>query len=105
MVRFVTYECMFVIREIVETMVNAYTPRIFSGQKPVFDGREKLYSREPLPFGKDKVSLITYCTQHWHITDNEGMYVSLFELQMILHYHKSMLIENRYNLMYCYKTL
>lgn len=47
---------MFVIREIVETMVNAYTPRIFSGQKPVFDGREKLYSREPLPFGKDKVS-------------------------------------------------
>lgn len=56
MVRFVTYECMFVIREIVETMVNAYTPRIFSGQKPVFDGREKLYSREPLPFGKDKVS-------------------------------------------------
>ncbi|XP_055997382.1 protein argonaute-2-like isoform X6 [Ostrea edulis] len=44
-------------REIVETMVNAYTPRIFSGQKPVFDGREKMYSREPLPFGKDKVEL------------------------------------------------
>ncbi|KAK3087288.1 hypothetical protein FSP39_004190 [Pinctada imbricata] len=44
-------------REIVETMVQAYSQRIFSGQKPVFDGRRNLYSRDALPIGKDKVEL------------------------------------------------
>ncbi|XP_064651872.1 protein argonaute-2-like isoform X6 [Lineus longissimus] len=45
-------------REIVETMVQAYSQRIFNGQKPVFDGRNNLYSRDPLPnIGRDKVEL------------------------------------------------
>lgn len=45
----------FVYREIIETMVNAYSQKIFQGSKPVFDGRKNLYSREALPIGKDKV--------------------------------------------------
>jgi eukaryotic translation initiation factor 2C len=44
-------------REIVETMVQAYSQKIFNGQLPVFDGRRNLYSREPLPIGRDKVEL------------------------------------------------
>jgi hypothetical protein len=44
------------IREIVETMVTAYSQKIFSGQKPVFDGRKNLYSRDPLPIGRERVS-------------------------------------------------
>lgn len=42
-------------REIIETMVTAYHQKIFSGQKPVFDGRKNLYSRDALPIGRDKV--------------------------------------------------
>ena len=44
-------------REIVETMVTAYSQKIFSGQKPVFDGRKNLYSRDPLPIGRERVEL------------------------------------------------
>ncbi|KAJ8321901.1 hypothetical protein KUTeg_000372 [Tegillarca granosa] len=44
-------------REIIETMVTAYSQKIFQGQKPVFDGRKNLYSRDPLPVGRDKVEL------------------------------------------------
>jgi eukaryotic translation initiation factor 2C len=44
-------------REIIETMVTAYSQRIFNGQKPVFDGRKNLYSRDPLPIGRDKRDL------------------------------------------------
>ncbi|XP_074656844.1 protein argonaute-2-like isoform X2 [Tubulanus polymorphus] len=44
-------------REIIETMVQAYSQRIFDGQKPVFDGRKNLYSRDPLPIGREKVDL------------------------------------------------
>ncbi|XP_012061891.1 PREDICTED: protein argonaute-1, partial [Atta cephalotes] len=43
-------------REIVETMVHAYT-KIFQSRKPVFDGRNNLYTRDPLPIGHDKVEL------------------------------------------------
>jgi len=42
-------------REIVETMVKAYKQRFFNGQMPVFDGRKNLYSRDPLPIGREKV--------------------------------------------------
>ena len=42
-------------REIVDTMVQAYSQKIFNGQLPVFDGRRNLYSREPLPIGREKV--------------------------------------------------
>lgn len=44
-------------REIIETMVQAYSQKIFQGTKPVFDGRKNLYSRDPLPIGKDKAEL------------------------------------------------
>lgn len=37
-------------------MVQAYSQRIFAGMKPVFDGRKNLYSRDPLPVGREKVS-------------------------------------------------
>ena len=40
-----------------DTMVQAYSQKIFNGQLPVFDGRRNLYSREPLPIGREKVSL------------------------------------------------
>lgn len=42
-------------REIVETMVKAYKQRFFNGQMPVFDGRKNMYSRDPLPIGREKV--------------------------------------------------
>lgn len=43
-------------REIIETMVHAYT-KIFGVLKPVFDGRNNLYTRDPLPIGNDRVEL------------------------------------------------
>jgi len=39
-------------------MVRAYS-RIFSQLKPVYDGKKNMYTRDPLPIGRDKVSLIT----------------------------------------------
>ncbi len=36
-------------------MIQAYSQKIFNGQKPVFDGRRNLYSRDALPIGRDKV--------------------------------------------------
>ncbi|XP_046362549.1 protein argonaute-2-like isoform X2 [Haliotis cracherodii] len=44
-------------REIIDTMVQCYSQKIFLGVKPVFDGRKNLYSRDPLPIGRDKVEL------------------------------------------------
>ncbi|RWS17692.1 protein argonaute-2-like protein, partial [Dinothrombium tinctorium] len=43
-------------REIIETMVQSYS-KIFSSQKPVFDGRKNMYTRDDLPIGKEKVEL------------------------------------------------
>nr|AID68365.1 argonaute 1 [Samia ricini] len=43
-------------REIVETMVHSYN-KIFGALKPVFDGRNNLYTRDPLPIGTDRVEL------------------------------------------------
>ncbi|XP_018496698.1 protein argonaute-2 [Galendromus occidentalis] len=43
-------------REIIETMV-ASCSKIFGNQKPVFDGRKNMYTRDDLPIGKDKVEL------------------------------------------------
>ena len=42
-------------REIIQTMVTAYSQKFFNCQKPVFDGRKNLYSKDPLPIGRDKV--------------------------------------------------
>ncbi|GFR77219.1 argonaute-like protein, partial [Elysia marginata] len=46
-------------REIIDTMVTvtSYQQKIFQGQKPVFDGRKNLYSREALPIGSERVEL------------------------------------------------
>ncbi|CAE1331422.1 ELF2C [Acanthosepion pharaonis] len=44
-------------REIIETMVQAYSKKIFNEEKPVFDGRKNLYSRAYLPFNRDRVEL------------------------------------------------
>lgn len=43
-------------REIIETMVSAF-PKIFAQQRPVFDGRKHLYTKEELLIGKDKYDL------------------------------------------------
>ncbi|XP_077291860.1 protein argonaute-1 isoform X11 [Arctopsyche grandis] len=43
-------------REIIETMVHAYS-KIFGTLKPVFDGRNNLYTRDPLPIGNDRLEL------------------------------------------------
>lgn len=47
-------------REIIETMVHAYS-KIFGTLKPVFDGRNNLYTRDPLPIGNDRVELEVKC--------------------------------------------
>lgn len=43
-------------REIIETMVAAYS-KLFGVLKPVFDGRNNLYTRDPLPIGNDRLEL------------------------------------------------
>lgn len=43
-------------REIIVTMVHAYS-KIFGVLKPVFDGRNNLYTRDPLPIGNDRLEL------------------------------------------------
>ncbi|XP_055628841.1 protein argonaute-2 isoform X2 [Toxorhynchites rutilus septentrionalis] len=43
-------------REIVETMVRAWN-RIFGGFKPAYDGRNRLYTRDPLPIGTECIEL------------------------------------------------
>jgi len=43
-------------RDIIETMVHAYG-KIFNNLKPVFDGRNNMYTREPLPIGNDAIEL------------------------------------------------
>lgn len=43
-------------REIIETMVHAYS-KLFGVLKPVFDGRNNLYTRDPLPIGNDRLEL------------------------------------------------
>lgn len=37
-------------------MVHAYS-KIFGTLKPVFDGRNNLYTRDPLPIGNDRLEL------------------------------------------------
>ena len=41
-------------REVVEEVVKKYS-HYFGGQKPVFDGRKNLYSKRPLPIGRERV--------------------------------------------------
>uniref|UniRef100_A0A1I8GV41 Protein argonaute-1 n=1 Tax=Macrostomum lignano TaxID=282301 RepID=A0A1I8GV41_9PLAT len=45
-------------REIINTMVNSmHHQTVFFNQRPVFDGRKNLYTRDPLPFGTDRLEL------------------------------------------------
>ncbi|CAG0893312.1 unnamed protein product [Cyprideis torosa] len=38
-------------------LVKAYSGKVFRNQKPVFDGRSVMYTRDPLPIGTEKVEL------------------------------------------------
>ncbi|PAA61921.1 hypothetical protein BOX15_Mlig021460g1 [Macrostomum lignano] len=45
-------------REIIDIMVNSmHHQNLFFNQRPVFDGRKNLYTRDPLPFGTDRREL------------------------------------------------
>lgn len=53
-------------REIIETMVNSMSyQRYFYNQKPVFDGRKNMYTREPLVVGRDKVRVFLSLFHAW----------------------------------------
>ncbi|KAH7725206.1 argonaute 2 [Aphelenchoides avenae] len=43
-------------REIVNTMIESFT-KIFQGIRPVYDGKKSMYTREPLPIGRERVEL------------------------------------------------
>lgn len=54
-------------REIIDVLVKTHVD-YFANQMPVFDGRKNLYSRKPLPIGRDRVCVISAalvtCTHH-----------------------------------------
>lgn len=54
------YVLFYYCREIIETMVQAYSKKIFNEEKPVFDGRKNLYSRAYLPFNRDRVNFLQF---------------------------------------------
>lgn len=43
-------------REIIDTMVNKFQ-NIFNNQHPAFDGKRNLYTKDPLPIGRDRIDL------------------------------------------------
>ncbi|CAF3779638.1 unnamed protein product [Rotaria sp. Silwood1] len=43
-------------REIIDTMVNKFQ-NIFNSQHPAFDGKRNLYTKDPLPFGRERIEL------------------------------------------------
>ena len=53
-------------REIVEALVMSQA-QYFAHQKLVFDGRKNLYSRRPLPIGRDRVSHVLYMYSCVHV--------------------------------------
>ena len=40
-------------------MVDKFRSAIFQDRKPVFDGRKNLYTAQPLPIDKQKVTIIS----------------------------------------------
>ena len=56
-------------REIIEALISAHAD-YFGHQKPVFDGRKNLYSRRPLPIGRDRVSSSFHNT-HTHTVSQQ----------------------------------
>lgn len=80
-------------REIIETMVQAYGQKVFAGQKPVFDGRKNLYSRDPLPIGREKVIGATFkqdkihgiCTPGWeNLATNVRLFLCVYVVKFLL---------------------
>ncbi|CAG9530415.1 unnamed protein product [Cercopithifilaria johnstoni] len=43
-------------REIVNTMIRAYQ-KVFSNVRPVYDGKRNMYTRDPLPIGRERLEL------------------------------------------------
>ena len=43
-------------RDIIETMVQKYS-KVFGNMKPVFDGRNNMYTRDALAIGTDQIEL------------------------------------------------
>ncbi|VDN60348.1 unnamed protein product [Dracunculus medinensis] len=41
-------------REIIGTMIRAYA-KVFNNMQPVYDGKRNMYTRDPLPIGRDRV--------------------------------------------------
>jgi len=75
-------------RDIIETMVTSYA-KIFSTMKPVFDGRSNMYTRDPLPIGKEKVDLeVTLPGEGkdrvFHVSIRWEAQVSLYQLEEAL---------------------
>ena len=69
-------------------MVKAYA-KIFSTMKPVFDGRSNMYTRDPLPIGKEKVDLeVTLPGEGkdrvFHVSIRWNAQVSLYQLEEAL---------------------
>lgn len=44
--------------------MQSYSQKIFAGQQPVFDGRKNMYSKDPLPIGRDKVGYLSDTLGH-----------------------------------------
>lgn len=66
-------------------MVESYSQRIFAGQRPVFDGRKNMYSREPLPIGRDKVCLYVRQTRiHCVIISQQTEFICLSKFHTII---------------------
>ena len=73
-------------REIIEALINAHAD-YFGHQKPVFEGRKNLYSRRPLPIGRDRVSTHSQlCTVSLHTLSQQPVHwglvvVTLFSMR------------------------
>ena len=78
-----------------DTMVQAYSQKIFNGQLPVFDGRRNLYSREPLPIGREKVYfkcgfdiyVRTCATLHSNAYKNKLLLCHIFAISIMYQKH------------------
>lgn len=84
-------------REIIETMVHAYS-KIFGTLKPVFDGRNNLYTRDPLPIGNDRVELEVKYLIIWYVFLHTSLCVSKYCVSKYLIMKVVLLIR----LTYCY---
>jgi len=46
-------------REIIDIVINKYN-ELFGDLRPVFDGRKNLFTKDPLPIGRDQIKLEVY---------------------------------------------